>query len=113
MAAGIAAMSSKARCATASRPAESYVPVMRRTFRVLIATVLLVCVLAVVVSPFVDLPASTLRARTAALVCFFALAAIAYSVSGFIALCFSTMVMSRGPSLMAAAGAHLTCVRLC
>ena len=51
-------------------------------FRVLIVAALLVCDLAIVISPFVDLPATALRARTAALLCLLALISIAFSMCG-------------------------------
>ncbi len=56
--------------------------VSRRRLRMLIAVVLLVCVVVIVISPFIDLPDSALRARAAAILCQLALFAMAFMFRG-------------------------------
>jgi|SRR5689334_9467446 len=52
--------------------------------RVIIAVLLLFCVVAIVVSPYVDLPRTTLRARIAALVLHLAIIAVACRLFGYL-----------------------------
>jgi phosphate/sulfate permease len=106
-------MNWKTRFATMSGSDESYVPVGRRTIRVLMAAVLLACLLVIVTSPFVDLPVSTMRAKIAALLCLLTLVAAACLLSGVIDRAFIVATAPRIPALPAGASPDFTCARLC
>lgn len=81
--------------------------------RMVVVAALLVCVLAIVISPFVDLPATALRARAAALLCLLAIMAVAFFAAGIQTFSFDPAPERCAIAPPAVVSPDVTCSWLC